>query len=136
MSDPDFLVEPWRIQIPTATVPKPQPIAPPVASPSDAITKAIDDRTDSLVIERLALKKGITLTTTPKLNGLQDAFKAFTARVEAAAESLTTRMDTAASTTETAITKFGAAVSQVEATAKDIDNAANQLTNGGPPLGP
>ena len=44
-------------------------------------------------------------------------------------------MDTAAETTETAITKFGAAVGQVEATAKDIDNAANQLTNGGPALG-
>jgi hypothetical protein len=142
MSPGDFVAEPWRIPIPTAIVPKPHASSAPLPArptePSSSepdITKAIDDRADSLIIERLALKKGIVLTSTPKLNGLQDAFKAFTTRVEAAAESLTKRMDTAAETTETAITKFGAAVGQVEATAKDIDNAANQLTNGGPPLG-
>jgi hypothetical protein len=143
MSESDFIIEPWRHPIPTAIVPKPQIPAPlpvqslgPSSSGLDPITQAIEDRTDSLIIERLARKKGIILTTTPKLNGLQDAFKAFTSRVEAAADSLTKRMDSAATTTETAIVKFGAAVGQVEATAKSIDDAANQLTNGGPPLEP
>jgi hypothetical protein len=107
-------------------------------SPSQAdheIVDALIARAESLTIERLALKKGITLTATPKLNGLQDAFTAFTARVEKAAESLIQRMDAVAGTTEGAVTKFSGAVEKVAVTAKSIDDAANQLTNGGPPLG-
>ena len=138
----DLLLEPWRHNIPTATVPKPEPSQPPPLTIEKAVTSAPDiaRATDKIVAARVLqtmannIREG-KLATTPKLNGLQDAFKAFTARVEAAAESLTNRMDTAAGTTETAITKFGHAVEQVEATAKSIDDAANQLTNGGPPLG-
>jgi hypothetical protein len=136
MSDSDFVTEPWRIQIPTALMPKPQPPALPAAPPSepDPITKAIEDRADSFVIERLALKKGIILTSTPKLNGLQDAFKGFTERVEASVQKLMDKMDGTATTTEAAVEKFGSAVDKVAATAKQIDDAANQMTNGGPPL--
>lgn len=98
------------------------------------ITQAITDRTDSLTIERLALKKGITLTATPNLNGITAAFEKFTARVEAAAVKLTARMDSVGTYTETAVEKFGGAVTTIEAKAKAIDDAANQMTNGGPPL--
>jgi len=130
----DVLIEPWRHPIPTATVPKPERQTIQASDVGD-IRDVLDARTDSLTIERLALKKGIALTATPKLNGLQDAFTAFTSRVEKAAESLISRMDAVAGTTENAVTKFGGAVDKVEATAKSIDDAANQLTNGGPPLG-
>lgn len=72
------------------------------------------------------------LSTTPKLNGLQGAFAKFTERVEAVAETLMKRMDSAATMTEGAVEKFGGAVAAIEAQAKTIDDAANQLTNGGP----
>ena len=130
--DDDLLLEPWKRHIPTALVPKPP--SPRPATPH-VIIDAIEARTDSLIIQRLALKKGIILTSTPKLNGLQDAFTAFTARVEKAAEALINRMDSVAGTTEGAVEKFGGAVEKVAVTAKSIDDAANQLTNGGPPLG-
>src|SRR6185437_15010154 len=100
----DVLLEPWRHPIPVATVPKPPPPEPAPSSGPD-ITQVIEARADSLTIERLALKKGITLTATPKLNGLQDAFTQFTARVEKAAANLMQRMDTVAGTTENAVTK-------------------------------
>lgn len=99
------------------------------------ITQAIADRTDSLVAERVLITKGITVTATPKLNGLSDAFGKFTARVEAAADKLQKRMDSVGDYTETAVTKFGAGVDKIEAQAKAIDDAANQMSNGGPPLG-
>lgn len=73
------------------------------------------------------------LSTTPKLSGLQDAFAKFTTRVEAAAQALIDKMEGTAASTETAVQKFGGAVDSVAATAKAIDDAANQLTNGGPP---
>lgn len=97
------------------------------------ITQVIADRADSLTIERLAIKKGITLTATPKLNGLHAAFAGFTARVEAAAGKLTARMDSVGAYTETAVQKFSGAVDTIEAQAKTIDDAANQITNGAPP---
>jgi hypothetical protein len=74
-------------------------------------------------------------TGTPALNSLQDTFSRFTARVDRAAAKLAARMDSVASFTETAVEKFGGAIDKVEAQAKAIDDAANQMTNGGPPLG-
>lgn len=98
------------------------------------ITQVIADRTESLIIERLLVKKGLTVAGTPKLNGLTAAFDKFTARVEAAADSLHKRMDNVGSFTEGAVEKFGGAVEQIQAKAQAIDDAANQMTNGGPPL--
>jgi hypothetical protein len=51
------------------------------------------------------------------------------------AQRLHDKMDVAEKTTETSIVKFEGAVDQVLDTVKQIDDAANQMTNGGPPLG-
>lgn len=111
----DSVLEPW-----------------PRRQPKLDIGDALEARADSLTLERIALKKGIVLTSTPNLNGLTDAFAKFTQRVEDAALGLVKRMDSVAGTTENAVTKFGGAVDKVAETAKQIDDAANQLTNGAP----
>ena len=138
---PDLLLEPWRQRIPTATVQKPETVEQaPIEAQLITDTTALNSGADAIVTARylqamVNKQREAKLSTTPKLNGLQDAFAAFTTRVEAAAQKLTERMDTVAVTTETAVTKFGSAVDKVEAQAKAIDDAANQITNGGPPLG-
>lgn len=100
------------VRPPLPTVPMPTPSATVLAQPAPAASAG-----------------------TPNLNGLQGAFANFTKRVDSAALSLTKRMDSVATFTETAVEKFGGAVDKVEAQARAIDNAANQMTNGGPPLG-
>ncbi len=72
---------------------------------------------------------------TPKLNGLPNAFASFIARVEAAAGKVHDKMNSVAGETESAVTKFSGAIDPIAAMAKQIDDTANQLTNGGPPLG-
>ena len=71
---------------------------------------------------------------TPKLNSLKGAFESFTKRVEAAAGTLLNQMDETGSSAEQAVTKFGGVVESIHATVKDIEDTANQMTNGGPPL--
>ena len=71
---------------------------------------------------------------TPKLNSLKGAFESFTKRVEAAAGTLLNQMDETGSSAEQAVTKFGGVVDSIHATVKDIEDTANQMTNGGPPL--
>lgn len=82
-----------------------------------------------------AAKQPAMTAATPKLSGLHEAFGKFTQRVEAAADRLHKRMDSVGGFTENAVDKFGSAIDKVEAHAKSIDDAANQMTNGGPPMG-
>lgn len=139
MSD-DILLEPWRKPIPVATVPMPAPQAPTleqqvVTEPVvlNAVANSLAAASELRSVAR-DIREG-KLTTTPKLNGLQDYFAKFTERVEASVQKLMDKMDGTAGTTEAAVEKFGGAVDKVAATAKAIDDAANQMTNGGPPLG-
>lgn len=139
MSD-DLLLEPWRKPIPVATVPMPAPQAPTleqqvVTEPVvlNAVANSLAAASELRSVAR-DIREG-KLTTTPKLNGLQDYFAKFTERVEASVQKLMDKMDGTAGTTEAAVEKFGGAVDKVAATAKAIDDAANQMTNGGPPLG-
>ncbi len=71
---------------------------------------------------------------TPKLNGLQQKFAEFTARIEGAVDKIYDEMDQTAAYTESGIVKYSGAVRTIKETAKAIDDAANQMTNGGPPL--
>lgn len=139
MSD-DLLLEPWRKPIPVATVPMPAPQAPTLEQQVVTEPVVLNAVANSLAAasELRSVARDIRedkLTTTPKLNGLQDYFAKFTERVEASVQKLMDKMDGTAGTTEAAVEKFGGAVDKVAATAKAIDDAANQMTNGGPPLG-
>lgn len=136
----DLLLEPWR-HLPTAPVPKPQ-AQPAVPLETQIVTEpaVLNAVADSIAAETglRAVARDIRegkLTTTPKLSGLQASFAKFTERVEAAAQKLMDKMDGTATTTEAAVEKFGGVVDSVAAQAKAIDDAANQMTNGGPPLG-
>lgn len=75
------------------------------------------------------------MANTPKLNSLMGSYDAFTARVEAAADAVHKRLDAIGGQAETSTAKLSKAVDPIEAMVKQIDDTANQLTNGGPPLG-
>jgi hypothetical protein len=136
----DLLLEPWQ-HIPTATVP-PRPAAPPPLTIEQVIASAPDiaGATERIITARVLhglasdIREG-RMSQTPKLDGLLGNFSAFTARVEAAAQKMSEKMDGTATFTEAAVDKFGTAVDKVHAQAQAIDDAANQLSNGGPPLG-
>lgn len=120
----DLLLEPWPLR---GTGPH---------EPTPTITTAIQSATDRLTTERgvrAIIREGL-VSSTPNLDGLQNVFANFTTRVDGLAKKLADRMQSVGDYTENAVTKFGNGVDKIEATAKAIDNAANQMTNGGPPL--
>lgn len=71
---------------------------------------------------------------TPKLMGLNDRLAGMLGSVEAAADRLHRRMTKVEDMSNDGIAKINTVVDSVEAIAKDIHDAANQMTNGGPPL--
>lgn len=95
-----------------------------------------------LVQNRAAAAESVTTTKgksmsnakTPKLNSLAGAFDSFANRVEAAAQKVLDRMESVGGGAETSAAKLDKAIDPIEAIVKNIDDTANQLTNGGPPL--
>lgn len=71
---------------------------------------------------------------TPKLLGLNDRLAGMISSVENAADRLHKRMESVENLSVNGIAKIDGVVSGVEAIARDIHDAANQMTNGGPPL--
>lgn len=71
---------------------------------------------------------------TPKLLGLNDRLAGMLGSVEAAADRLHRRMSKVEDMSVDGIAKIDAVVDSVEAIATEIHNAANQMTNGAPPL--
>lgn len=71
---------------------------------------------------------------TPKLMGLNDRLAGMIGSVEMAADRLHKRMSKVEDMSTEGIAKINVVVDSVEAIAKDIHDAANQMSNGAPPL--
>lgn len=112
----DMLLEPW----------------PP--KPTD-ITQAIAARTDSLVIERLLLKKGIALSRlTEKLTKAAGVAGRQTAKIEARADAIIARESSIEQKTNAAFGPHEALLTEAEKGLDTVESALNLLTNGGDPL--
>lgn len=94
----------------------------------------LDTMLSSAIAQFSQPQRAPAMSATPKLDSLLDGFGLFAVTVEEAAGRLHERMARAAGKTVDAVDKFSGAVDKVEATAHAIDDAANRLTNGGPPL--
>lgn len=71
---------------------------------------------------------------TPKLMGLNDRLAGMISSVETAADRMHKRIAKVEDMSSDGIAKINTVVDSVEAIAKDIHDAANQMTNGAPPL--
>ena len=77
------------------------------------------------------------MSKTPNLDLLAaGAFDSFTARVDRAMGAVVARLQSVGGSAETSAAKLNSAIDPIEAVVKQVDDAANQLTNGGPPLAP
>lgn len=72
---------------------------------------------------------------TPKLDGFMSGFDSFTAKVEGLVDDLNKSMADTVTQVGASTTKLGGAVGKIKAKAKQMEDVANQLSNGGPPLG-
>lgn len=72
---------------------------------------------------------------TSKLSTLADLAKTTIAEVEADAEAEVTKLLAAKTRANAAVANVGTIRTGMESGAKELEDFANQLTNGGPPLG-
>ncbi len=101
----------------------------------DRLTKAISDRADSLVIERLLVKKGIPVSRlAEKLSLAAGVAHRQTAKIEARADAIIAREAAIESKTDAAFAPHESLLSEAEKGLADVERSLALLTNGGDPL--